>query len=230
MKDKSMLSEQKSKVRTQLIAGVINESQYDKLMQQISDDYKKSVDYEQEREETIMLESRNKEIAGLSEENIYLDEAKWAKNVEAKKGKMHDLLGIPKDKTISSKYTSGAKLAQDLLKKVGDEKKVAGMLAYAANINSKEDVFDRALAYLNENQEVNTEVVYEIYEGDVEIVNQFEQAIDYLSKINDILLNVQENVDETLYSKISTLMSEVDLDLNSIKNKIDEIIHQIHKN
>jgi ribosomal protein L24 len=65
-------------------------------------------------------------------------------NAKPKKGKMHQELGIPEDKEISDVYTSGKKLAEDLVKKVG-KKKATGMLAFAANIHKGKDLFDTAL-------------------------------------------------------------------------------------
>ncbi len=75
-----------------------------------------------------------------------------------KKGKMHKILDIPEDKDISDIYTSGKKLAQDLVKKVG-KKKATGMIAFAANINSDNNIFDKALRALDQiNENVETEV------------------------------------------------------------------------
>lgn len=71
---------------------------------------------------------------------------KWAADVDIKKGKMHKLLGIPSEKTISDVYTSGEKLAEDLLKATDNNyKEVAGMLAFPANTNPEHDIFDIAL-------------------------------------------------------------------------------------
>ena len=71
-------------------------------------------------------------------------------DVKVEGGKMHELLGIPEGETIKDNYTDPVKLAQDLYDKVGDKKEVAGMLAYVANINSEEDIYDKALASLDE--------------------------------------------------------------------------------
>lgn len=79
-----------------------------------------------------------------------------------KKNKMHDVLGINKDTKISDVYTSGKKLAEDLVTKVG-KKKATGMLAFVANINKEEDIFDRALRALdrvNESEEVKDDDYY----------------------------------------------------------------------
>lgn len=77
-------------------------------------------------------------------------EKKWAKKVKPEKGKMKKVLGIPDDKEISDVYSSGKKLAKDLTDKVG-LKDAKSMLAFAANVNKKEDVFDVALRNLPEN-------------------------------------------------------------------------------
>lgn len=75
--------------------------------------------------------------------------------VHPKKGKMHKVLGIPEDKEIKSVYTSGKKLAADLVAKVG-KKKAEGMLAFAANVNKADNIFDKALRALkNVNKNVN---------------------------------------------------------------------------
>lgn len=72
---------------------------------------------------------------------------KWAQKAKPKKGKMHKMLGIPEDKEIQDVYTSGKKLAKDLLNACnGDKKKATGMLALPANANSEKNVFDAALS------------------------------------------------------------------------------------
>lgn len=81
------------------------------------------------------------------EESI-VEKEKWAKDVKVKKGKMHKLLNIPDDKEVSDVYTSGEKLAKALMAKVKNEKEVTGMLAYPANTNPKDNVFDKALRYM----------------------------------------------------------------------------------
>jgi hypothetical protein len=70
---------------------------------------------------------------------------KTLSKVQPKEGKMHDILGIPAGEKITDHYTSGKALYDALMSKVGDKKKVKSMLAYAANINSEKDVFDKAL-------------------------------------------------------------------------------------
>lgn len=72
-------------------------------------------------------------------------------DVEVEKGKMHKLLGLKDDEKITDVYTSGEKLAKDLVKALkGDQKEAAGMLAYAANISSVENVLDDALSALKD--------------------------------------------------------------------------------
>jgi hypothetical protein len=72
------------------------------------------------------------------------------------KGLMHKVLGIPTDKKIEDVYTSGKKLAEDLLKGVKKAElvplrdvrsKATSMLAFAANWPSDGDnsVLDKAL-------------------------------------------------------------------------------------
>lgn len=82
--------------------------------------------------------------------NEFMNETKkWAKDINPKKGEMHDLLNIPRDKKISDVYTSGEKLAKDLVKALGgDQKKAASKLALPANANADKDIFDTALAAL----------------------------------------------------------------------------------
>lgn len=76
-------------------------------------------------------------------------EDKWTKDIKPKRGKMHKLLNIPADETISSKYKSGASLAKALIRALnGDEKKASSMLAFAANADSAENVLDDALHYM----------------------------------------------------------------------------------
>lgn len=65
--------------------------------------------------------------------------------VQPEEGKMHKILGLSADEKITDRYKSGKALYDALMDKVGDKKKVKSMLAYAANINSGQDVFDKAL-------------------------------------------------------------------------------------
>lgn len=88
--------------------------------------------------------------------NIMLFESFVETLNEAEKGLMHKILGIPQDKKISDAYSSGEKLATDMLKAVKSKKlvpakqirkKATSMLAFAANWpkEGKNTVIDRAL-------------------------------------------------------------------------------------
>jgi hypothetical protein len=77
------------------------------------------------------------------------------------KGLMHKMLGIPVDKKIEDVYTSGKKLAEDLLKGVKKSEivplknvrsKATSMLAFAANWPSdgKNSVLDKALVAIKD--------------------------------------------------------------------------------
>jgi hypothetical protein len=70
-------------------------------------------------------------------------------DVKPKKGRMRAILGIPDGDTISDHYTSGRVLAKALVDKVG-KKEAAGMLAYVANIDSDDNLFDVALRALKD--------------------------------------------------------------------------------
>ena len=83
---------------------------------------------------------------------------------KAEKGLMHKILDIPADKKIEDVYTSGKKLAEDLLKGVKNakivpakdvRKKATSMLAFAANWPSDgaNSILDKALKSIK-----NTEV------------------------------------------------------------------------
>lgn len=87
----------------------------------------------------------------IKEELDLLEQEKWSKDIKIKKGEMHRLLGVSEDETIISKYSSGKKLAQDLLNAVnGNKKKATGMLAYAANLDPQTNVLDAALKALKD--------------------------------------------------------------------------------
>jgi hypothetical protein len=82
-------------------------------------------------------------------EKILTEKKKWLKDIKVKPGKMHRLLGIKENELIKDHYTSGEKLAKDLLKSLnGDKKKASGMLSFAANANKEDDIFDVALRSL----------------------------------------------------------------------------------
>jgi hypothetical protein len=70
----------------------------------------------------------------------------WAQSVNVKKGKMRKLLKIPADQKVTDVYTSGEKLAKDLLKAVnGNKKEASSMLAFSANVDPENNVLDKAL-------------------------------------------------------------------------------------
>jgi hypothetical protein len=84
----------------------------------------------------------------------FLDEGElYDVKKKVKAGKMHKLLGVPEDKEITDVYTDPKKLAEDLVKATGDKKEAAGMLAFAANINPKENIFDKALRVMPDVEE-----------------------------------------------------------------------------
>jgi len=166
-KGEKVLLEQKAK--TQFVAGIINENAYESLIQQIALDFQKNMEYEEERDEMYLLES-NRRILGFdkkdSKEIIFINESD-DKNldieVDIEKGSIYDILGMDLDEKISSKYTSGAKLAKALMDKVGNQKEVVGMLSVAASENVEEEVFDRALRYM---KHIDESVTIEINEDD----------------------------------------------------------------
>lgn len=87
---------------------------------------------------------------------ITINEAKdkWAQGIDVKEGKMTKLLNIPKGKKITDVYTSGKKLAEDLLKAVdGDKKKASSMLAFAANVDKTDNVLDTALRNISKDDD-----------------------------------------------------------------------------
>jgi len=98
-----------------------------------------------------------------------IDEEKWAKDVNPKKGKMHKLLNIPDDKKVSDVYTSGEKLAKALVKATGSEKEASSMLAFAANVDKTDNVLDKALRYMkkiNTNEAITEEEDEKSFDGD----------------------------------------------------------------
>lgn len=89
-------------------------------------------------------DSPKDEVEITTEEESDVEEvSERLSDVKIKKGKMHKILGIPEDKEIEDVYTSGSKLAKDLVAKVG-KKKASSMINFAANINSANNIFDKA--------------------------------------------------------------------------------------
>lgn len=105
----------------------------------------------------------NDVISGIEDVNILAEaraKKKWAKDIKVQKGKMTKLLLTDKEiesgMKISDKYTSGKKLAADLIKALdGNKKKAAGMLAFAANIAKGDDIYDKALRALKFEESVS---------------------------------------------------------------------------
>ena len=100
--------------------------------------------------ETFKKEETEALVESLTDgfEAIFESE-KFAQKADAKKGKMHKLLGIPEDEKVTDHFKSGKALAEKLLKAVdGDHKKAAGMLAFAANVDKTNNVLDAALKHL----------------------------------------------------------------------------------
>ena len=93
----------------------------------------------------------NKILKEINQEPLE-EKEKWSKDIKLEKGAMHKALGIPDDKKVSEVYTSGKELAKDLVAKVG-KKKAAGMINFAANINPKDNVFDKAQRALDDMEE-----------------------------------------------------------------------------
>jgi len=83
-------------------------------------------------------------IRDVVKETLFEDE-KDLSDVDVEEGKMHRVLDIPEDEKISDNYESGEQLARDLVDAVGDEKEATGMIAFAANIDPEENIFDDAL-------------------------------------------------------------------------------------
>ena len=82
----------------------------------------------------------------LYESIVMSDAEKWAQKVNVKTGRMHDLLNIPPNKKIIDVYKSGTTLAKDLLKAVnGNKKQASSMLAFAANVDKRNNILDMAL-------------------------------------------------------------------------------------
>lgn len=73
-----------------------------------------------------------------------LQELKEAYLTEIKQGKLRKLLNIPDDKQVEDVYTSGNKMAKDLLKHVPYEAAIK-MLVFAANMNPDIKVFKSAV-------------------------------------------------------------------------------------
>jgi hypothetical protein len=90
------------------------------------------------------------------EQPIMEAKEKFAKkgSTSTKNSKISKVLGLKNGETVSEMYKSGKKLATDLLKAVGgDRKKAASMLAFAANMDKTENVLDDALSHMGKESE-----------------------------------------------------------------------------
>lgn len=96
------------------------------------------------------IEDMKKETADQMFNSSLSEQEEWSKDVDVEEGKMHDLLNIPSGQKISDVYTDPEALADDLVNATGNEKEAASMLAFVANINSEEDIFDEALSVIGE--------------------------------------------------------------------------------
>lgn len=67
-------------------------------------------------------------------DTLLLENVKKEFLIEVKQGKLRKLLNIKDSDSIDDAYTSGSKLARDLLKKVDYEEAIK-MLVFAANMN-----------------------------------------------------------------------------------------------
>jgi hypothetical protein len=88
----------------------------------------------------------------MSFQSFILNESrKTVSKVHVKPGKMHKVLNIPADVKIQDHFKNGMELAKALVKALGgDQKKAAGMLAWAANIRKEHQIFGDALSALKE--------------------------------------------------------------------------------
>ncbi len=105
--------------------------------------YDQALKYIKELKKRKLVEAKKKE--------------KWIqkafKSGKVKRGKMHEVLGIPKDKDIDDVYKSGESLARALIRKVGRERAMK-MINFAVNTSNKR-VFKSARAYLKRTEKNN---------------------------------------------------------------------------
>lgn len=115
---------------------------------------------------------------------------KWSKDVKIKGGAMHKALGIDPKEKLTAHYTSGAKLAKDLIKAVG-RSKTAKMIAFAANIKGgKDDLFDKAQSAL---KKIKKETVAESTEASEEAEQELQQVIDSGSADYDLSIDSESD-------------------------------------
>jgi hypothetical protein len=97
---------------------------------------------------------KDEETEGLIESlsdgfEVLFEAEEWAQKAHAKKGKMHELLGVPEDEKITDHFKNGKSLAEKLLNALnGDKKKASSMLAFAANADASNNVLDAALHHI----------------------------------------------------------------------------------
>lgn len=158
-------------------------------------------------------------ITKISEFKLVLEGNKLISDTaKPKKGKMHKVLGIPEDKEIHDVYTSGKKLASALIAKVG-KKKAQGMLAFAANINSAHDIFDKALSALKSIDEaINSTklAIKQLYSTFTEIDNDCKNDENYeeipfsdIQYYGDQINNIWFDSNKNTISKAESLAKEL---------------------
>jgi len=105
------------------------------------------------------VENTNDSVNVVAEEPaVVVTEAATDSGIEVESGRMKELLGIPEEDQIADHYTSGVKLADDLMKKVGRADAMK-MINFAANFTG-EDLFRIArdhLANVRDEQEAAKE-------------------------------------------------------------------------
>lgn len=99
------------------------------------------------KEHMTNVKNENPEDIDLDNGDFQAESKKTVSKVHPVEGKMHQLLGLKPEEDIHTKFKSGQQLYNALSRKIKDHSKLTGMLAYAANINKKKDVFDAALHY-----------------------------------------------------------------------------------
>lgn len=134
----------------------------------------------------------NKYVKSLFSKEINEAKKLISKEVKPKKNKMHSILGIDKDKKISDVYTSGKKLAQALVDKVG-KKKAASMLAFAANINKDENVYDKALRAIDTIKESLSPLVLKKINESLTIIGEYEGQPEELTYTDEDLMASAKN-------------------------------------
>lgn len=144
-------------------------------------------------------------------------------DVDAEEGKMHDLLGVPEDQNISDEYDSGEELARDLVDATEDEQEASGMIAYAANIDPEDNVFDDALEAIGEiDFEESSNVRSAVRQAIREILT--EDGDDYQEFVNSVMdmLNIDDPQDLTDEGR-EQFFTFVDEKYNANTDQADEV-------